>query len=136
MAPFNLDQLRLNPVRPAITAEVKVKPPRHKPGERFLKGPIPLNWLKKAAELPGKAILVGLDLWYRVGLTKSAEVKLSLSRSAFGCGRYSGGRGLKALEKAGLISVRRAEGKKAFVKVIAVDAGLCVKDENFDVDSE
>ena len=37
--------------------------PRHRQGEKFLKGPIPWDWLTKAAQLPGHALHVALVLW-------------------------------------------------------------------------
>ena len=39
------------------------KPPRHKPGEKFFKGPIPLNWLTQATTLPGKTIAVAIAVF-------------------------------------------------------------------------
>lgn len=39
------------------------------PGKTFLKGPIPLPWLQGAARLPGKALHVGVVLWFLSGLT-------------------------------------------------------------------
>src|SRR5262249_13109563 len=53
------------------------KLPRHKQGEHFLRGPIPLKWLTMASSLPGKALHVALAIWYGSGLRKSAMVPLS-----------------------------------------------------------
>src|SRR5688572_17273799 len=55
-------------------------PPRHKPGARFLKGPVPWVWLRVALRLPGRALHLGIVLWLEVGLTRSRTVKVNLSR--------------------------------------------------------
>jgi hypothetical protein len=39
---------------------------------RFIKGPLPLPWLRRAAALPGKAFHVAVGLWYVKGLCCSA----------------------------------------------------------------
>lgn len=82
----------------------------------FLKGPIPLPWLVVAGGLPGKALLVAVGIWYLAGLGKRMTVKttgrlwreLRLTRQA-------GYRGIKALEKAGLIAVERLPGRATVV---------------------
>ena len=55
----------------------KQPPPRHKQGEKFLKGPIPLKWLINASSLPGKSLHIAIVVWYRAGLEKSRTIKLS-----------------------------------------------------------
>jgi hypothetical protein len=95
------------------------KPPRHKPGEKFLRGPIPWNWITQAAHLPGKACQVGMALWFLAGI-KDRQT-LALSGSALrdlGVSRYAGYRGLKALEKAGLVSVQRHIGQNPVVTIL------------------
>src|SRR6266567_8121172 len=93
------ERLRLRSVSAAGT-----KPPRPRAGDRFLKGPVPMNWLERAAQQPGKALHVGIILWFFAGLKRSAEVRLSLSRlSAFGLDRHAASRGLRSLEAVGLV---------------------------------
>ena len=87
-------------------------PPRHERGERFLKGPIPLNWLAKAARQPGKALHVAIAIWFLAGVTRSRNVVLSSNLMfSFGASRFSTYRGLKALEEAGLLKVIRHPGR-------------------------
>ena len=43
----------------------------------FIKGPLPLDWMQRAARLPGKTLQVALALWYLAGLQKSLTVKLA-----------------------------------------------------------
>jgi hypothetical protein len=93
-------------------AKASKNPPRHKPGEKFLKGPIPWTWLAKAAHQPGKALHVAIALWFLAGITRKRTVALSGAvLQALGVNRHSGYRGLAALEKAGLVSVVRPPGR-------------------------
>ncbi len=91
---------------------VSKQPPRHKPGELFLKGPIPWNWLTRAARLPGRALQVALIVWFGAGLEKNRTVPFSYKRAAeMGCKREAARRGLAALERDGLVSVERGPGR-------------------------
>jgi hypothetical protein len=56
--------------------------PRHGQGEKFLKEPIPLEWLVQAACLPGRAVHVGVALWYQAGLTRVSQVPLFMKLTA------------------------------------------------------
>lgn len=97
------------------------RPPRHKPGERFLKGPIPLSWLEVAAALPGRSLHAGLALWYAAGLTRSASVPMSnISGLRFGLDRNAKYRALDWLEEAGLIIVERKLGRAPVVTLVSL----------------
>ena len=55
--PFDPDALRLDGVNfDAARIATSKKPPRHRPGEKFLRGPIPWTWLQQAARLRGSAL--------------------------------------------------------------------------------
>ena len=74
MPTLDLDQFkakRCSNLRPTTPK----RPPRHKVGEWFLKGPIPGEWLHRAAKLPGRALHVARALWYLAGVEKSQQVK-------------------------------------------------------------
>ena len=92
--------------------------PRHKRGDKFLKGPIPLNWLAKASRQPGKALHVAIAIWFFAGIKRSRTIALS-SRLMFSLGssRYSTYRGLKALEEAGLVTVIRHRGRSPRITI-------------------
>ena len=106
------------PVAPALSS----RPPRHRPGQRFLKGPIPLHWLQAAARLPGQACQVGLALWYLAGLGSTATVSLSNAvLTGFGVDRHAKYRALKALAGAGLITVTRSPGQNPVVTIREID---------------
>lgn len=85
--------------------------PRPAPGELFLRGPIPLIWLATAARLPGKALHVGLLVWFEAGLRKGASIKLTRKwNEAWGLQRDAVSRALHALENALLVRVERRRG--------------------------
>ena len=48
--------------------------------ELFLRGPVPLEWLGKAAALPGKTLNVAIALWWRHGMAKGKPFKLTRRR--------------------------------------------------------
>jgi hypothetical protein len=118
---LNPDQLRLD-ADSTLLSRLSRNVPRHKVGQKFLKGPIPLNWLSMAARQPGKAFQVALGLWFWAGVKKSCEVAFSMSwlKTTFGVDRYSGYRGLAALEGVGLVAVVRHPGRKTVVTLLEV----------------
>jgi hypothetical protein len=87
--------------------------------DRYLRGPVPLAWLEAAARLPGRALQVGLALWFLIGVTKSATVSLTTVKLAgFGVDRSAKRRALTALAGAGLIALDQAPGRNPVVTVI------------------
>src|SRR5262245_3357004 len=91
-------------------------PPRPGWGESFLKGPVPAGWLWAAGRLPGKALFVGVELWMRAGIQGTATVRLTRIRSALRTiDRRVVSRGLRALEMAKLVEVRRGKGRAPLV---------------------
>jgi hypothetical protein len=98
------------------------------PQEKFLKGPIPLPWLQCAAQLPGKALHVGIALWYLVGLTSSSTVTMTRTcLKRFGIHHETGRRALLALEQAGLIHVERNGRKSPRVTIPVRKPGTLTK---------
>jgi hypothetical protein len=94
-------------------------PPRLMHSGWFLKGPVPLGWLAAAAKLPGRALHVGIVIWFRSGLTGGSPVRLSQAHVApFGIDRYAKRRAMVELEAAKLISVRRALGRSPVVTLL------------------
>jgi hypothetical protein len=87
----------------------------------FIKGPIPLNWIQRAAELPGSSpFLLGIALWYQAGLERS-RTDLRLTRkllSVFGLKRRTAYNALTRLESAGLVSVERPPGSCCVVNLL------------------
>ena len=87
---------------------------------RFLKGPIMLDLLQRAARLPGKALVVFLAIRHRADLRGSPEVTLPTDYLAqWGVGQTAKIRALAALEGADLIRiVDRRPGHSSVVKLV------------------
>jgi hypothetical protein len=94
------------------------KPPRHQPGQWFLKGPVPWLWLDRAARLPGKALALSLVLWREANRRRQSTVRLCLARVDLGLDKYAARRALKALETAGLVSTLRKPGRGVEVTIL------------------
>jgi hypothetical protein len=85
----------------------------------FLKGPVPMRWLERAARLSGKALVVGIGLWHLSGLTCKTEIRATGTLwKRLGISRQAVYRGLRALEREGLISVVRHPGQNPIVTLI------------------
>jgi hypothetical protein len=126
--PFDPDSLRLQgKAQDVLRQRLQVRRPRHRPSGRFVKGPIPLDWLLSAGQLPHHALHIGMLLWFEAGCRRKRTVAFCLAR---GQGmRLSGDttrRALRALERAGLVSVVRQPGRGLEVTLLdapAVDEG-------------
>jgi hypothetical protein len=113
---WDLDRLRL----PAemIGSPAGRRPPRHQPGDPFIRGPIPYGWIASACRLPGSGLRVVMSYRFlcsrfrrenRWDLDKIARgLRLSLRPVQLG---------LNAAELAGLLSVSRMPGRKLAVSV-------------------
>ena len=89
----------------------------------FIKGPIPLPWLSRAARLPGKyPIIVGLALWFMAGVLAKREIRVTSGLwTRFGINRKSGYAALRSLEAAGLVKVRSFPGRRPIVTILETD---------------
>jgi hypothetical protein len=102
--------------------QARRKPPRHRRGEPFLKGPIPWQWLQRALTLPGKALHVALLLWKEAGCRGSRTVPFRLARTAeLGIHPDTAKRGLRALAKAGLLSVQYHPGRALEITLLDME---------------
>jgi hypothetical protein len=121
--PFDPDLLRL-PVEMIGKIAPRRRPPKHRVGQAFLKGPIPWAWWSTACRLPGQALQVASAIRYQTGKSRLPEVRLGLAdlEPTLGVGRDSARRGLQALEGAGLIAVSRRVGSKPLVVPLAAPA--------------
>ena len=85
----------------------------------FVQGPIPLDWISKAAHLPGKSANAALACWYQKGLKKSHTFRLSnVVASKFGLNKDSKARALKHLEQASLIRCTYTKGRSVVVEML------------------
>jgi hypothetical protein len=118
--PFDVDTLRFtDAATPALQIPSSTRPPRHRQGEPFLKGPIPWPWLKAALRLPGRSLHVALLLWKDVGVKNRRTVRFNLSRAAelLGVDTSTTRDGLRELERAGLLTVQVVPGRPSQVTV-------------------
>ena len=91
--------------------------------EPFLKGPIPMAWLKAAADLPGKAFQLGIAIWWLRPMSKSENFKLTQKALDYvGISRDATYDALKRLEARGLIRVQRSPGRRPIVGILTVVA--------------
>jgi hypothetical protein len=130
-----IDRLRLRPgYTPKATPSASPPKSRRIKGE-FLKGPIPLAWLSAAAKLRGKAPLaVALAVWFEAGRRRSKEVRLTTAvLNRFSVNRKAKYTALAAMEKAGLIRVRRQNRRNPMVTIIDLPGELEAEADGRDV---
>jgi hypothetical protein len=115
---WDLHQLRL-PAETIGNLESRRRPPRHRPGDAFIKGPVPHIWIASACRLPGAGLGVAMACRFlccrfrarnRWGLDKIAKGLQISTRSAR--------RGFHSAELAGLLAVEREPGCKLAVSVL------------------
>jgi hypothetical protein len=97
--------------------------PTPKTQELFIKGPIPLAWLREAAFARGASLALGLALWFQHGLRgKDANPIIRLSAAtlkALGLSRDQATRAVRSLEKRGLVQVvSRGVGRCTLVTIV------------------
>ncbi|MBS4011260.1 MAG: hypothetical protein KGZ72_10955 [Roseovarius sp.] len=86
---------------------------------RFIKGPLPLEWMQAAARMPGRTLQVALVLWYLVGLKRSDTVRLSSEQlDAVGVSRDAKYDALQRLSATGLVTVEQRPGRAPVVTVV------------------
>lgn len=121
MSDFNPDTFRqVSSTVPSNRLPERKVNSSHKPS-KFIKGPIPFDWITAAAKLRGQALAVALAIWFRAGLERSKTVTLSSTTLIlFGVGRSGKARGLSLLENAELIRVDRKNGKNPVITILPV----------------
>ena len=112
---LNLDDFRFRDETRPVSDQ---KLPRHRKGKRFLKGPIPWDWLSAAMSLPMQSLAVGILLWDRAWMAGGKRTftfnprNVSSPLSVFVIRRS-----LHNLESAGLISIKRRHGRLSVVTI-------------------
>lgn len=85
----------------------------------FLRGPIPLDWLGRAASLPGKTLNVGVALWWLHGMAKGKPFKLTQKAlKTLNVERDAASAALMRLEQAGLVRVVRKPGQRPMISMV------------------
>lgn len=86
--------------------------------DQFIRGPLPMTWLERAALQPGKALAVAMLLWFMKGMIGDEPIAVSAKLlNRFKIGRKAGARALEALKKSGLIEVDRGKGRQSRVRI-------------------
>ncbi|GAB6057280.1 hypothetical protein [Desulfonatronum parangueonense] len=89
-----------------------------KRNKEFL-APIPLEWVTRAAVLPGKALQVALAIRHQSALEKRLMISLgNVLLKRMGVNKDAKRRALAALEQEGLITVCQKNGAKPTVTII------------------
>ena len=85
----------------------------------FLRGPVPIDWLKTASALPGKALHVAIALWWLQGMAKGKPFPLTrMAQKCLNVGRDATGAALTRLEKSALIRVERKPGRRPVISIL------------------
>ena len=118
----DISRLRIDMPEQSMPVAIKAMVSRAKGRDiqrRFLRGPVPLDWLQQSALLPGRAVHLGIALWFLDGFRQTGTIKAEpkLLRE-FGMDRHASYRALNRLEKAGLISVERKKGAAPMVTLL------------------
>ncbi|MFO0888003.1 MAG: hypothetical protein U0790_02530 [Isosphaeraceae bacterium] len=115
---WDLERLRL-PAELTGGVAGRRRPPRHRRGEPFIRGPIPFVWIAAACRLPGSGLHVAMacrflccryrrpNRWGLDAIAAGLRVSPSAAR-----------RGLHAAEEAGLLAVEREPGCKLAALVL------------------
>lgn len=110
--------------RPATKTPAKKRPsvdlPKHGKGERFIRGPIPLEWMKLASRCGNRSEAVAVLLWYLAGFQRSNPVKLSKTVLAeLAVHPRTARRVLAKMADAGLVDVEFHRGRSPVVVITA-----------------
>ena len=90
-------------------------------GGRFIKGPIPLDWIEVAIPLGRKAINVAMAIWYCYGFKHETEIKLTPTKlKPFRVTTETARTILHKFEAAGLVSVDRKQGRSPLVTIKSI----------------
>jgi hypothetical protein len=107
------------PARLSDESQRRIADQAKKKSRHFVKGPIPIPWLAKAAKMPGKTLAVSLLLWFQGGMTGYERIRLAPTHlKRFGIDRKAVYRALRMLESERLIEATRAPGKRPIIKIV------------------
>ena len=85
----------------------------------FLKGPVPLVWLNRAALLPGKVLNVAIAIWWLQGMADGKPLKLTQkSLKYLNVKRNAASTALDLLQNEGLIQLERRVGQRPSISIL------------------
>jgi hypothetical protein len=112
----------LDALKRAATRERLPRPAR---GEQYLGGPIPAGWLERAGRLQGKALHLGIALWFAAVRSRGKNPAVVLTDALAGRfglkSRTTRSRSVEALEGAGLVRVERRSGRAPVLTILPVE---------------
>ena len=86
--------------------------PKHEQGGRFIRGPIPYDWLRVALSIGGKAGNLAWSLWWLAGMERTNPIRLTKRvLSDFNVSTRAARRLLIEFERAGLVVVDSQRGR-------------------------
>lgn len=95
--------------------------PKHKQGERFVRGPIPCDWLHRALACGGKSGNLALALWWLAGMQRCNPIRLTRQVAIdFNISPRCARRLLASFERAGLVQVERKRGRGPLVALLSL----------------
>jgi hypothetical protein len=95
--------------------------PKHEQGERFVRGPIPYDWLRVALSFGGKAGNLVFAIWWLAGIERGSPIRLTKQvLSDFKISTRTSRRLLVDFERAGLVSVDRHRGRGPLVTLLSL----------------
>ena len=94
---------------------------------RHVQVALPVPWLERVAQLPGKALHVGVMLFYLVAIRRSAEVRFSQATlRRFHTSRDASYDALRRMKEAGLVRVAKSPGRSPVVTLLDPDGRAMV----------
>ena len=94
--------------------------PKHHHGDRFVRGPIPYDWLRAALSFGGKAGNLAWSLWWLAGVERANPIRLTRrALTDFNVSTRAARRLLSDFERAGLVEVARKRGRSPIVTLKA-----------------
>jgi hypothetical protein len=114
---FDVDRFRLTVREVDLPTDPPIPQPR-KRRARFLRGPVPWEWICRAMTLGRGPLALGMVLWHLRGLKGSDTFRLPPSATHCVGDRKTVYRSLRMLERAGLVHVHRHQGRGPTVSLI------------------
>jgi len=91
--------------------------------EPFLRGPIPISWLNRAAQLGGKTLNVAIAIRWIHGMSGNQPIKLSKKAlQSFHVSSDAASDALNRMEANGLIRLSKKPGQRPAIDVLAIDS--------------
>lgn len=104
--------------------------PKHEPGGRFVRGPIPFDWLGVALALGGKAGNLVFAIWWLAGVERSNPIRMTARvLRDFHISPRAARRLLVDFERAGLVALDRRRGRGPLVTILALRSNETTGDE-------